>query len=189
MGQVITILLGLLFGPMYTPTPYKIYLQQTPPVPSQTDISIRMEAGFRCGTSQLRSSRERLLLCYAGLHPCTAGRSYRRKRPPPQIPRSILSMKSLRGELLGEAHWNRPPWPGTTVTICMSCFMTGDPDKEYGTNKPPPTGRVRERLKGDTCVSIHFPESVSLASILAEWCVRHQERLWIRMIGQRPPRN
>ena len=36
------------------------------------------------------------------------------------------------------------------VTIYMSCFMTGDPDKEYGTNKPPPTGRVRERLKGDT---------------------------------------
>ena len=32
----------------------------------------------------------------------------------------------------------------------MSCFMTGDPDKEYGTNKPPPTGRVRERSKGDT---------------------------------------
>ena len=27
--------------------------------------------------------------------------------------------------------------------------MTGDPDKEYGTNKPPPTGRVRERSKGD----------------------------------------
>ena len=31
------------------------------------------------------------------------------------------------------------PWPGTIVTICMSCFMTGDPGKEYGTNKPPPT--------------------------------------------------
>ena len=40
----------------------------------------------------------------AGLYPCRAGRSYRRKRPPPQIPRSILSMKSLRGELLREAH-------------------------------------------------------------------------------------
>ena len=26
------------------------------------------------------------------------------ERPPPQFPRSILSMKSLRGELLGEAH-------------------------------------------------------------------------------------
>ena len=47
--------------------------------------------------------------------------------------------------LSGEA-----PWPGTTVTICMSCFMTGDPGKENGTNKPPPTGRVWERSKGDT---------------------------------------
>ena len=28
--------------------------------------------------------------------------------------------------------------------------MTGDPGKEYGTNKPPPTGRVWERSKGDT---------------------------------------
>jgi len=28
----------------------------------------------------------------------------RSKRPPPQFPRSIWSMKSLRGELLGEAH-------------------------------------------------------------------------------------
>ena len=32
--------------------------------------------------------------------------------------------------------------------------MTGDLDKEYGTNKPPPTGRVQERSKGDTtCLS------------------------------------
>ena len=28
--------------------------------------------------------------------------------------------------------------------------MTGVPDKEYGTNKPPPTRRARERSKGDT---------------------------------------
>ena len=29
----------------------------------------------------------------------------------------------------------------------MSCFMAGDPDKEYGTNKPPPAeefGKGRE---------------------------------------------
>ena len=45
--------------------------------------------------------------------------------------------------------WNCPPWPVTIVTICMSCFMSGDPDKGYGTNKPPPTGRVREMSKGD----------------------------------------
>ena len=32
----------------------------------------------------------------------------------------------------------------------MSCFTTGGPAKEHGTNKPPPTGRVQERSKGDT---------------------------------------
>ena len=35
-------------------------------------------------------------------------------------------------------------------------------------------------------MSVHFPESLSLASTLAEQCVCH-ERLWIRVIGQRPP--
>ena len=66
--------------------------------------------------------------------------------------------------------------------------MAGDPDKEYGTNKPPPAGRVRERSRGDTTYrSIHFTESLLLASILAERCVCNQERLWIRMIGQSHP--
>ena len=32
----------------------------------------------------------------------------------------------------------------------MSCFTTGGPAKEHGTNKPPPSGRIRERSKGDT---------------------------------------
>ena len=31
--------------------------------------------------------------------------------------------------------------------------MTGGPGKEYGTNKPPPTGRERERSKGETTCS------------------------------------
>ena len=52
--------------------------------------------------------------------------------------------------MLWEAHWNRPPWPGTVVTICMTCFLTGGPGKEQGTNKPPGTRRVQERSKGDT---------------------------------------
>ena len=52
--------------------------------------------------------------------------------------------------MLGKAQGNHPPWPGATVTICMCCFMTGGPGKEHGTNKPPPTGRVQERSKGDT---------------------------------------
>ena len=67
----------------------------------------------------------------------------------------------------------------------MSCFMTRDPDEEYGTNKPPPTRKVERKH----LVSVHFPESLLLASVLAERCVCHQERLWIRMIGQRPPGN
>ena len=32
----------------------------------------------------------------------------------------------------------------------MSCFKTGGPAKEQGTNNPPSTGRVQERSKGDT---------------------------------------
>ena len=76
------------------------------------------------------------------------GREERDLRPNSQ---EVSWVWSLLGELLGKhTDWNCPPWPGTIVTICMSCFMTGDPDKEYGTNKPPPTRRVRERLKEDT---------------------------------------
>ena len=33
-------------------------------------------------------------------------------------------------------------------------------------------------------MSDHLPESFSLASILAEECVHHQEGLWVRMVGQ-----
>ena len=34
--------------------------------------------------------------------------------------------------------------------------MTGGPGKEHGTNKPPPTGRVLERSKGDTTCPTTF---------------------------------
>ena len=55
--------------------------------------------------------------------------------------------RSVRESTLTEtAH----PWPGTIVIVRMSCFMTGGPGKEHRTNKPPPTGRVQERSKGDT---------------------------------------
>ena len=53
--------------------------------------------------------------------------------------------------MLGEARWLKPS------TLARhhghhfhDCLMTGGPGKEHGTNKPPPTGRVRERSKGDT---------------------------------------
>ena len=35
------------------------------------------------------------------------------------------------------------------IQTCL-CFTTGGPGKEQGTNKPPPTGRVQERSKGET---------------------------------------
>ena len=54
--------------------------------------------------------------------------------------------------------------------------MTGDPGKEHGTNKPPPTGRVQERSKVTPRVQAP-PEPFSLASILAEQGVHHQEGL------------
>ena len=53
--------------------------------------------------------------------------------------------------LLGEAHWLKlPTRPAAIVTICLDGFTAGGPGKEQRTNKPPPTGRVWERSKGDT---------------------------------------
>ena len=65
----------------------------------------------------------------------------------------------------------------------VSYFMTEGPSKEHGTNKPPPTRRVRGRSKSNTRCSF------SLASVLAEQCVRHQEGPWVRVIGKRKPGN
>ena len=65
--------------------------------------------------------------------------------------RNCFIFSLLSCDPVGEAHWLMPPtWPGSLVTIRMNCFTNGGPGKEYGTNKPPPTGRVRERSKGDT---------------------------------------
>ena len=66
----------------------------------------------------------------------------------PLIPSSKMFLWQV--VLLGEAHWNCPPWSDTIVTIYTSCFTTGSSGKEHRTNKPPPTGRVQERSKGDT---------------------------------------
>ena len=53
------------------------------------------------------------------------------------------------GPVRENTDWSRTPRPGTTETICMSCFTPGDPGKEHITNKPPPTGRIWGRSKGD----------------------------------------
>ena len=72
--------------------------------------------------------------------------------------------------------WNCPPWPGTIVTICMSCLMTGGPGKEQGTNKPPPTGRVKERTKGDTtCPTTSQNPSLLHASWLNKACTTRKD--------------
>ena len=115
-GPVMTILLGLLFGLFHLwqgPT-VSSSVQSLSPVRLLERFKLnccfyKVSAGFRHRIPLLRSGKERLLLCEAGLRPCTAGKCYRRKRPLPRFPRSILSMKSLCGELLGEAHWLKPP--------------------------------------------------------------------------------
>ena len=93
----------------------------------------------------------------------------------------------------GTTDQNHPPWPGMMVITCMSYLTTGGPGKERRTNKPPPTGRIRERSKEERrCQSIcptNLSESFSLESILAEWWVCHQEGPWVKVIGQRQPRN
>ena len=54
--------------------------------------------------------------------------------------------------------------------------MTGDPDKEYGTNKPPPTGRVQERSKGDTaCPSTSQNLSRQHPSWLRDACATRKD--------------
>jgi len=52
-----------------------------------------------------------------------------KKRPLPQFPRSILSMKSLRGKLLGETQRNHPSWLDPIVITCVSYITTRGPGR------------------------------------------------------------
>ena len=53
----------------------------------------------------------------------------------------------------------------------MSCFTTGGPGKKQGTNKPPPTRRVRERPKGNaTCLTTSQNPSLWHPSWLNKAC-------------------
>ena len=84
--------------------------------------------------------------------------------------------------MLGEAltETARPGQMVTIVTICMSYLTTGGPGKERGTDKLPPTRRIRERSKGERrhqpICPTNLPGPFSLESILAEQCARHQGR-------------
>ena len=46
------------------------------------------------------------------------------------IPKKYLEYEVSQEEVVRRSTLTET-WPGTIVTICMSCFMTGDPDKEY----------------------------------------------------------
>ena len=62
------------------------------------------------------------------------------------------------------------------MTICMSCFTTGGPGKEHGTNKPSPTRRVRERSKGDTmCPTTSQNPSHGHPSWLSDACTTRKD--------------
>ena len=101
----------------------------------------------------------------------------------------LVSSTTVRGT----TDQNHLPWPGPTVTTCMSYLTTGGPGKEHGTNKLPPTRRIWERSKGERrhqpICPTNLPGFFSLESILAEPCTRHREGPWVRVIGQRQPGN
>ena len=81
--------------------------------------------------------------------------------------------------MLEEAQWQTthpPPWPGTTVTMCMSYFTVGCPGKEHRTNKPPLKGRVQERSKGDTiCPTTFQNPSYQHSSWLSNACTTSKD--------------
>ena len=62
------------------------------------------------------------------------------------------------------------------VTICMNYFNTGGPGKEHRTNKPPSTGRIQERSKGDTtCPTTSQNASLWHPSWLNKACTTRKE--------------
>ena len=137
------------------------------------------------------SGGERLLLYEAGLCPLSAGSSYRRKRALPQFPRSILSTKSLRGELLGETLTETAcPGQAKTVTVCMSYFTTGDPGKEHQeltSHHWPEEYRKGQKERGDASPHV-LPTSQNPPRWNPSWlsgCMCHQKVPWVKMISQK----
>ena len=63
----------------------------------------------------------------------------------------------------------------------MSCFMTGGPGKEQGTNKPLPTRRVQKRSKGDTTCPTTSQNPLRYPSWLNKACTtrKDSESKWL----------
>ena len=58
----------------------------------------------------------------------------------------------------------------------MTCFTTGGPGKEHGTDKPPPTRKVWERSKGDTtCLTTSQNPSLWHPSWLNKECTTRKD--------------
>ena len=75
----------------------------------------------------------------------------------PASSQSNLLKSKNTNPVRGNTDWNRPPWPGTTVTICVNHFTTGDPGKEHGSNKPPRTTNVQRTVKRKCHMSSQNP--------------------------------
>ena len=71
----------------------------------------------------------------------------------------------------------------------MSCFTTGSPGKEHGTNEPPPT-RVQERSKGDTtCPTTSQNPSLWHPSWLNKACTTRKDPESERLAKNNPETN
>ena len=88
--------------------------------------------------------------------------------------------------------WNLLPCPGTIVTTCV-CYVKQEvlvrntELKSYHNQKN--LEKVKRKKKTPVLCPTNFPESFLLESILSEWCVHPQEGPWIRVIGQKQPKN
>ena len=65
--------------------------------------------------------------------------------------------------------------PGTRVTIHMSYFVTGGPDKEHRTNRPPPIRRMWERSKGHATCPLTFQNPRWHSSWLSNACASRKD--------------
>ena len=109
----------------------------------------------------------------------------------PTVP-FLYCLSSPPRHVRGTTDKNYPLWPGKIVTTCMIYLTTGGPSKEHKTNKLPPTGRIRKSSKGERKRQrIVLPTSQNISCWNPLWlsnaCATRKD--WVRMIGQRQPRN
>ena len=180
-GLVMTILLGLLFGPCFISDrveqfQIKLLLLQGYSIHnSDTDTDFRYR--------NLYTDTEYLIkLDWVERDFCSARQDYAHTqqevvtegRDLGPSSQKYLEYKVSRGELSREAPGLKPPpWPSNIVTTHMSYFMTGGPGNEHRTNKP----QLEEIGKGRKETPCVWAPLRRLAFILAEQRVHHQGEL------------